>query len=136
MGTRYATPDNTISLNFSSGEIRPDGGRGSADATEIRIPAGGAAKLVFAGTFEQAGSYDLTITAPTGWTWQFTDGTASPVVVAASELTAAGVKAAKNLHFTVWPDTNPTGSGEIVLTLQRQGASAARVATLNANLLS
>lgn len=135
VGTAYGVPDNTITLNFASGEIRPTGARGSVDATGIQVAAGAGVKVVFSGTFEQAGKYDLTITVPTGWKSQFTDGTLSPVEVAANEV-AAGAKAVKILHFTVWPDVNPAGSGELVLKLQRQDRTTVRTSSMNVKLLS
>lgn len=133
VGQPYAAPDNTITINYASGEIRPPGASGSVSATGVQIAAGAGAKVVFVATFEQAGAYDLTLTAPTNWGSQLIEGTQTPVTVATNEV-AGGGKASKLIVCTVWPNTGAAASGMFSVRLQKQGAAKSRSTSMNAQL--
>ena len=129
VGTTADQPDNTIkAFAFSSSQVSP-ANAGSANASEIKLASGGAAKITLAAVFSVQGNYALTpsqIGGASGWQVQpLASTTPSPFPVSAGDLNNPQGQASKTLDFVV---TRPNGatSGQIEFKIQRQGQTLSR----------
>jgi hypothetical protein len=134
VGAASVPPDNTIGLNFSSGQVN---GIGTVTATQVSLGPGGAAKVTLNGSFGVVGSYNLTVAtvAPAAnWQVQVLASTANPLPIVQQDLQNAQGIANKTLDFTVTRLAGAT-SGQIQFTVQRQGQTPSRtfVMTLTAS---
>lgn len=134
------TPDPTINLAFNA-ITATDPNTGTPDAT-ANYTAGDAtlhvrkniiARVNLFSTFTQAGTYNVSVAAQAGttnWSVVLAD-TPTQYVISAGDISAGGGSASRNPQIGVQGQPTASATGQVVLTIQRQGATQLRIFTLN-----
>lgn len=130
VGQPAETPDVTITLS-------PTGltGPGTLSGDTLTLAAGTSTRVRFLVTFQQTGTYVLTLTTPaagSGWT-AAPFATPNQYDIQAGDLGSSGV-AQRFPQFQIQTAATPNASATTVVRYQRQGATSSRSFTLNLSL--
>jgi hypothetical protein len=126
VGTAVTPPDPTIQLSPTA-LIGP----GSLVGDTVTLSGGQTTRVRFLTTFEQPGTYDLTVTpAGSGWTVQRFATTPAQYVIVAGDIGTSG-HAQRFPEISIQTNANPASAGTAQVRYQRQGNSNNRTFILN-----